>query len=180
MPSKPSRGTITCLHIMTPCTKSHTVPALAALVDFWWQGVDRIWCHASCRPSGGSGCTSASCHGLLEPPSGSHALPPTQSQDAGGMARGARCFDRHTITQRLAPRFLRSGTRGRPTGSTSFSARRRPLKGATDICRKCITIIGACPSSDTRCGRCCITSIVTPQTGRRQPCDFSDERFQTL
>jgi hypothetical protein len=73
---------------------------------------------------------------------------------------------------------LRSGTHGRTTGSTPFSALRRPSKGATAFYRRCITISGACPNSVTRCGRCCIISIVVLPIERRQRCVFSDRRFR--
>ena len=48
-----------CHHAMTKVRTQ--VPALAALVDFWWQGVWQIWSHSSCRPAGGSGCKRACC-----------------------------------------------------------------------------------------------------------------------
>jgi hypothetical protein len=55
----------------------------------------------------------------------------------------------------------------------------RPLQVATALCLRGILIIAACPSAATRCGRCCITSIVAPRTGPRQPHGFSGEHVRT-
>jgi hypothetical protein len=72
----------------------------------------------------------------------------------------------------------RSGTPGRRTGSKPFSAPHRPSKDATAFCRKCLITSGACPSSATRCGRCCITSMVALWMARRQRLGFSSGRFR--
>ena len=88
-------------------------------------------------------------------------------------------FDQHAITQRLAPHVLAEWQAWAiAAGQKPFSAPRRPWKGATAICHKCITISGDYPSSDTRCGPSCITSIVALRMARRQRRAFSGGRFR--
>jgi hypothetical protein len=87
-------------------------------------------------------------------------------------------FDQHTITQRLAPQD-RAEWKAWATGLTPFSAPRLPWKGATAIWRRYITVIRACPSADTRCGRLYTTSIVGLRMVRHQRHDFSGGRFSS-
>ena len=77
------------------------------------------------------------------------------------------------------PRPSKSGKPGLPSGCTPFSAPRQPWRAATVPSRNCITISGACQSTGTRCGRCCITSIVVPRTGPHPPHGFSGTHFRT-
>ena len=83
------------------------VPALAALVDFWWQGVHQDWSPSSCRPDGGSGCTSASSRWSI----GTTKWLARAAADGKPRCRQAleavrAAFDQHAITQRLAPHVL--------------------------------------------------------------------------
>ena len=140
----------------------------------------RIWRHSLCRPWGGGGPGSVSC-----PLSIGHIKPPIRVALAGR----PRCYGswrrsepRFTSTRspgRCPPRFLKIGTCGRPSGSKPFSAPPRPSKAVTVIWLKCITIIEACRSGGTRCGRPCITSIVAPQMAQRQRLDFLGGHFRT-
>ena len=165
---------------MTPCPRSASRSLPWRLS--WMSGgkvSTRTWSPFSYRPSGSSGCTSASSLWSIGP---TRCLAPVA---ADGKPRDRRpwqrCARHLSSTPSLSswPRpSLRSGTHGRTTGSKPFSALRRPLKGATACCRRCITISGACPNSVTRCGRCCIISIVVLWMGRRQRCVFSDRRFR--
>jgi len=71
------------------------------------------------------------------------------------------------------PLCLRRGQRGRPSRPTPFSGPRRRSKGATAPWLRGLIPIGAGLSVAPRSGRCCRTSMVTPQRGRRQPRGFS-------
>ena len=156
------------------------VPALAALVDFWWQGVHQDlepfrlaprwqqWVHESLLPLGywATQVPRTRCHRRK-----------AKMPEALEAVRAA--FEQHPITQRLAPpTSWRSGRRGRPTGSKLFSAPPRPLKAAPAFCRNCITISGAYPGGDTRCGRSYIISMVEQQMVQRQRRGFSGGRFR--
>ena len=81
---------------------------LAALVDFWWQGVRQDLEHsgplADVAAMGGRVLAAA---GLLGAASGPHALPATQSQDASRPWKAVQAaFEPHPITQQLAPEVL--------------------------------------------------------------------------
>ena len=75
------------------------------------------------------------------------------------------------------PRCWRAGKRGRLSTPGRSSGPRRRLRVETAISRRCSTTIAACPRVATRCGRCCITSIVGLQTGRHRRRGFSGGRF---
>ena len=97
--------------------------------------------------------------------------------------RGQRCaaaFEQHAITQQLAPHVLAEWHAWATSGSKPFSVLRRPSKAATALYRKAITISGACRSGDTRCGRCCITSIVVLRMARHQRSRFFRQTFPDL
>jgi hypothetical protein len=131
-------------------------------------------------PPGGHGPGSCGCHGASGsttwPTHAAHAEKPR----CGRQARryGAR-FIRMRLLCSCLRRLWRRGTRGRRSRSTPFSAPPRPSQAVTACWRNSITTSEAYQSGGTRCGRGCITSIVAPQTGQRQPRDFLDERFQT-
>ena len=72
----------------------------------------------------------------------------------------------------------KSGTCGRPSGCRPVSAPYRLWKGATVLCRTCLTIIVDCPSSATRSGPPCITSLVTRRMAQHPHLVSSCGRFQ--
>jgi hypothetical protein len=131
-------------------------PALAALVDCWWQGVGRDWEPFVLSPRWRQWVDEC----LLPMVYWDHQGARTRCRRR--TARGQRALAEvqattlttHAMTQRLAPQVL------------------------TALWRSCIIINAGCPSSDTRSGRPCITSIVTPQMARRPPLGFSGGRFQ--
>ena len=109
-------------------------------------------------------------HGLWGRPGGSHALSPTQSQDATSLGSGPHrvgAAPHHPAAGPPRPDSVESP--GQPTGSKAFSVPRRPWKAATAFWRKALTISGGCPSIAPRSGRCCLTSIVGLRMGRRPP-----------
>ena len=181
MPSQPALSASTCLPVRAPCTTSaHNDRPWPP----WWpcggKGSDRIEGHASCRPGGGSGCTRASSPWSL----GTTRWLVRVAADATPRGRRPGKRGERPLTGLLSPsgwppRSWWSGKRGRLTESTPCSARRRLSKGVTALCRTCLTSIVACPSVAPRYGRCGITSMVAPQTGRRPPRGFSDDRFRT-
>jgi len=150
------------------------VPALAALVDFWWQGVHqdvelfvlsprwRGWVDESLLP------LVYWEHQAVRTRCARRKAKIVQVLEA---VRAA--FDQHAITQRLSPQVLADW-------KAWATAPRRPSKAATAISHKCITIIVDCPSSDTKSGRSCITSIVALRMARRQRLVFSGGRFRTF
>ena len=75
------------------------------------------------------------------------------------------------------PRSWRAGKHGPAITPGRFSGPLRRLNVATAISRRCSTTIAACPCVATRCGRCCTTSIVRPQTGRHLRRGFSGGHF---
>src|SRR5437870_12339037 len=84
-------------------------------------------------------------------------------------------FHTHPCTAQLAPEVLEAW---QAWAAEQAKACQRS-QGATAPCRRCITIIGVCPSAAPRSGRCCITSMVALQMGRRQPRGFSGRDFLT-
>ena len=145
----------------------------------WWTSGGKastgLGAIPSYRLSGGSGCTQC----FLPMVYWDHQVARTRCRRRKAKIREAleavrAAFTRMPSPSGWPPKSLRIGTRGPPTGSRPFSGPHRPSKGATAICRKCITIIVACPSSATRCGPSCITSIVALRMGRRLLTVFGD------
>ena len=158
------------------------LPGLAALVDFWWQGVEQ-----DLEPFGLSPMWQSWVHeGLLPLVYWEHHVAHTRCARRKAKIRacpggGTRRVDTRMPSPSSWPlACLRNGKRGPPSGRRSFSGPHRPWKGAMAICRKCITTIAACPSTDTRCGPFCTTLIVALQMVRRQRLVFSGERFRTF
>jgi hypothetical protein len=76
-------------------------------------------------------------------------------------------------------RCWRAGKGGRPTMPGPASELLRRLQGATVLCRRCSSIIVACPHTAPGCGRCYTTLMVALRTGRHQPHGCSGEHFLT-
>ena len=143
------------------------VPALAALVDFWWQGV---W--QDVEPFGLSPRWRQWVQECLLPlVDWEHQVAHTRcarrkAKMCRPWRRSAPRLTRTRSPEGWTPRCLRSGTRGRASGSRPLRVPRRLSKGATAICHKCITIIVGCPSGATKCGPSCITLIVALRMAR--------------
>jgi len=75
------------------------------------------------------------------------------------------------------PRCWQAGKRGQASTPGPSSGHPQRWKVATVICRRCSIITGACPRAAPRYGRCCITSMVAPAIGRRQPHGCSGGSF---
>ena len=88
-------------------------------------------------------------------------------------------FRTHALTLQLPAQALEAWHTWATQQVHAFQRTSWPSKAVTACWRNSITTSEAYQSGGIRCGRCCITSIVAPQTGQRQPRDFSDERFQT-
>ena len=151
------------------------VPALAALVDFWWQGV---W--QDVEPFGLSPRWRQWVQeGLLPLVYWEHQVAHTRCARRKTKMRQAleavrTAFDTHAITpQGSTAQASRSGRRGRACGPRPFSAPRQPSKGATACLSQLHHNQRGCPSSATRCGRSCITSIVALRMVQRLPHGFS-------
>jgi len=155
------------------------VPALAALVDCWWQGVQQALEPCLPPPCGSVGCTSAcsrSCIGNTTRPT------PVARDGKPSCDRPWRRCKPHCIRmpspRSWPPECWRRGKRGPPSGRRPCSVHHRPWKDGMALCRKCIRTIGACPGADTRCGRLYTTLIVALRMAQRQRLDFSGRHFR--
>ena len=167
-----------CQHGTTPSRKSKPGACAGGLRGFGGKARADRGRLPSPLP-GGHGPGSSCYHGSIGNTRQPHRSR-TEKPRCGRHTR--RCGSRFARMRSLCScrhRLWRRGTRGRHSRSTPFSAPPRPSKAVTACSRNSITTSEAYQSGGIRCGRCCITSIVAPQTGQRQPRDFSDERFQT-
>ena len=112
-----------------------------------------MWSHASCRRVDGSGykhpCSHWSLGNLTSP---IHAVRTGRPRWYRPWQRCAPRLTRTRSRNGSPPTSLQTGTRGQPSGSTSFSVGRRLSKGATAIGHKCTTISEGYPSGAIRCG----------------------------
>ena len=98
-----------------PIAKDHKqVPALAAMMDFWWHGIAQDSSPSVFRPCGGTGCTSACFRSSI-----GHTKWPTHGGRAGkpGSERPWRRCKARFKRMRFSSwprRFLRSGNVGYP------------------------------------------------------------------
>ena len=85
------------------------LPALAALVDFWWEGVRQDLAHAAIsRHVGAVGQKRPCSRWSIGSTSGPHALCPQESQDTAGTGGGAsRRLASMRLTQCLPPQDLK-------------------------------------------------------------------------
>ena len=151
---------------------------ISALVDLWWQTVRQDLTQLAMTPRWTQWAEE-----VLLP------LMYWQEQLAARAVRGKRPRSRSCSRRLKRPssgirvpgssnlRCWRVGKRGRLSMPGRSSGPRRRLRDETAISRRCSTTIAACPRVAIRCGRCCTTSIVGPQTGRHRRHGFSGGRF---
>ena len=170
-----------CRHIATPGRKCAS-NCLAS--PPWWtaggKASSRMWRHACSRPCGGTGCTSAGSRSSLG--NTTRPTPVAREEQPRFAMPWRRCKSR--CTRMPSPsswplRCLRLGKRGPPSGCRPFSVHHRPWKGAMALCRPCIRTIGACPGTDTRCGRLYTPLMVALRMVRRQRLDVSGGHFRS-
>ena len=119
----------------------HQLPALAALVDFWWAGVDQDLEQAAISAPWRQWARECLLPWVYWEHQGAHTLRAEESQDTEGLGRGAHriCSARHhPAACPPCPGGLARGPRSR---SQRFSAPQR-WKAATVLSRNSITISG--------------------------------------
>ena len=129
------------------------VPALAALVDFWWQGVQQDLAPFTLSPMWRSWVHEC----LLPLVYWEHHAAHTRCARRKAKLRQTleavqATFHAHVITTQLAPRVLEEWKVWATQRTRPFSVHHRPWKDGMAICRKCIITIGAYLGADTRCG----------------------------
>ncbi len=148
---------------------------ISALIDFWWQTVDHDLEDMVLNSSWKDWVDELLLPMMYWQEQLSRTRCPGQkAQIALALKVIQEDFERHPCTGRFRPRCSLTGRAGQPIMPRPSSALHQQLKVETVTCRRCSTIIGACPNATTQCGRCYTILIVTPQMERHPLRDFSD------